>query len=269
MRVLIFWDIYGRIGRAAIKKQLPLLKEKYDPDFIVANIDNTTSWRWPIEKHVLELESLWIDLLTTWDHIFDNIDRVKDVLDNDNSKLLRVANFYETDEYKIPGRWYKIIKKNWKKLLVIHLMWEVFMRYNVDNPFLKINKILEKTKWENFDWIIVDFHKEATAEWYWMWFYLDWKISFLFGTHTHIQTNDELILPEWTWMLSDVWMNWSLYSVIWADFDSVKKRFLTWIGRWKIKQSLDKKYVVNAVVVDIDENKKCTNIKKIRIREEL
>lgn len=266
MKILIFWDVYGRIWRAALKKELPMLKEKHKPDFVIVNIENTTSWKWPIEKHVLELESLWIDLMTWWDHIFDNIDRIADYLNSGDSKLIRPANLYESDKYILPWKWYKIIENNWKKLLVIHLLWEVFMNHKVLNPFLISEEILEKTGWENVDWVVIDFHKETTAEWYGLWLFLDWKISFIYWTHTHIQTNDELILPKWTWILSDVWMNWPLFSVIWADFKSVEKRFLTWIWRWKITQNLDKDYVVNWVIVEINEEKKCSHIEKIRIR---
>lgn len=269
MKILVFWDVYGRVGRNALKKELPKLKEKYNPDFIVVNVDNCTSWRGPIEKHILELESLGIDLMMWWDHVFDNIERVKDYLDREDSKLLRPANFYEHDKYKKPWKWYKILEKNGKRLLVVHLLWQVFMNYNVDNPFFTIEDILEKTKWENLDWIIIDFHKETTAEWYWMWFFLDGKISFIFGTHTHIQTNDELILPKGTWIISDVWMNWPLYSIIWADYKTVEKRFLSWIWRWKLSQCMDPNYVVNWVCVEIGDNMECKSIEKIRIRWKL
>jgi len=269
MKILVFWDVFGRIWRAALKKELPLLKEKYNPDFIIVNIENCSSWRGPIEKHALELESLWIDVMTWWDHIFDNITKIEDYLEKEDSKLIRPANFRETPDYLLPWKWYKIIEKNNKKLLVIHVLWQVFMNNIVDNPFHKIKEIIEKISWEKLDWIIIDFHKETTAEWYWLAHFLDWKVSFVFWTHTHIQTNDELILPNGTWILSDVWMNWSLYSVIWADYHSVEKRFLSWISKWKISQCLDKNYVVNWVLVDIWENMKCENIEKIRIRGKL
>jgi calcineurin-like phosphoesterase len=99
--------------------------------------------------------------------------------------------------------------------------------------------------------------------------FLDGQVSFVFGTHTHIQTNDELILPGWTGIISDVWMSWPLYSVIWADFGSVKKRFLTGIGKGKIEQQLDPHYVVNGVCIEVGENRKVTNLEKIRIRGKL
>jgi calcineurin-like phosphoesterase len=100
--------------------------------------------------------------------------------------------------------------------------------------------------------------------------FLDWKISFLFWTHTHIQTNDELVLPFWTGILTDVWMSWPLHSVIWADFEWVKPRFLSWVLSGKIDQALWNDYVVNACMVEIDEKtRKCIDIEKIRIRWKL
>ena len=139
------------------------------------------------------------------------------------------------------------------------------MKYNVYNPFLEIDKILKKFSDKKIDTIIIDFHKEATAEGYWMLSFLDSRVWFLYWTHTHIQTNDDYISENWTWFLSDIWMIWSLKSVIWADFGSVKKRFLTWIIKWKIKQSLDDNYILNAVIINIDNNK-CKNIEKIKIK---
>lgn len=266
MKILVLWDIYGRVWRAALTKELPLLKKKHNPDFVIANIENATSGRWPIEKHARELQSLWIDLMTTWDHIFDNILKIEDYLNDDESEIIRWANFYEHKDFKIPWKWYKIIENNGKKLLVIHLIGEVFMNKKVNNPFEIADDILEKFSNEELDWIIIDYHKETTAEWYWMWFHLDWKVSAIFWTHTHVQTNDELILKNGTWIISDVWMSWPLYSVIWADFKSVEKRFLTWLNKWKIEQCLDKNYVVSWAIFEIWDDMKCQNIEKIRIR---
>jgi hypothetical protein len=265
MKVLIFWDVYWKIGRAALKKQLPLLRSKYNPDFIIVNVDNISSWRGPIEKHIIEMEKLWIDIMTWGDHIFDNLIRIKDKLEEKNSKLLRPANFYESKNYKVPGKWYKVIEKNGKKLLLIHLLWEVFMKFRVENPFIKVENILKEFKKERLDWIIIDFHKEVTSEWYWMVYFLNGKVSFIYWTHTHIQTNDDIILDNWTWIISDIWMVWSIKWVIGADYNSVEKMFLTWINKWKIEQSLDKNYIVNWVYLEIWEDSKSKKIEKIRI----
>lgn len=268
MKILIFWDIYWRIWRNAFLKELPILKQKYNPDFIIVNVDNLSSWRWAIENHILELQRSWVDLMTSWDHIFDNIEKIKDYLNNPNSKLIRACNYYENDEFKVPWKWYKILEKNSKRLLVVHLLSANWLRDLVYNPFLKLQEILKDFENEKLDWIIVDFHKEFTSEMYWMALSFDWKISFWYWTHTHIQSNDELILDNWTWVINDIWMSWSLFSVIWADLSSVKSRFFTWINKWKIEQSLDNRYVVNWAFIEI-EDFKCINIEKIRIRWKL
>jgi len=269
MRVLIFWDIYGRVWRKAFIKNFDSFKTKYSPDFIIANVENISSWRWPIEKHILDLDKLNIDVYTSWNHIMDNYEKIKDYLDKPSSKLIRPANFYETSEYILAWKWYKIIEKNSKKLLVINIMSSVFLRDDVYNPFLKIDEILKEV-WTDFSWIIIDFHRETTREIYAMWMWLDWKISFLYWTHTHIQTNDDTIFPWWTWILTDIWMCWPIYSVIWADFNSLKMRFITWIHAWKVQQSLDNNYVISGMVVDIDENtKKTIKIEKFRYIDKL
>ena len=267
MKILIFWDVYWRIWRKALAKELPMLKRKYDSDFVIVNIENATSGRWPIEEHAIELEKLWIDVMTSWDHIFDNEEKIKDYLNKSDSKLIRPLNFYEASEYDIPWKGYKIVEKDGKKILVINLLSETFMRFDVYNPFLKIKEFLENLD-EDYDAIIVDFHKEVSSETYGLWYMLDWKVSLIYWTHTHMQTNDEVILDNWTWIITDVWMVGPFPSVIWADFNSLKKRFLTWIWRWKIEQSLDNRYVVNWLFVEI-EDKKCVKIEKIRIRGEI
>lgn len=262
MKILAFWDVYWRIWRKALKKELPFLVEKYKPDFVIANVDNATSGRGIIEKHILEFEKMWVDIMTSWDHFFDNFHKFSNYLERDNSKLLRCANFYDEDLVWV---WDKIFKKNWKKLLVIHLQWEVFMKLFVNNPFREIQKILKKYENEKLDWIILDFHKEVTSEIKAMWQLLDWKISLLFWTHTHIQTNDETILENGTWYITDLGMNWAKNSIIWAEFDSVKSIFLNGFRDKKMTQSLDKNYIVSGIFAEIWDNWFCKKIEKIRV----
>lgn len=269
MKILIFGDIFGRIGRKAIKINISKLKEKYNPTFIIANIENITGGRWPILRHILEMKELWIDLFTGGDHVFDNEKDILEYLDDNNSKLLRPANLYEHYKYKIPGKWYKIIEKNWKRLLVIHLLGQVFMKFDVYNPFLKSEEIIKELKLsgEKIDWIIIDFHRETTSEIYALANHLNWKISLVYGTHTHIQTNDEIILSWGTWLISDVGMSWAIDSIIWSDYRSLEKRFLTGINRGKIEPKNTGKYISYSIVADI-ENMRCLSIEKIKIIED-
>lgn len=270
MKVLIFGDIYGRIGRNAFLKNFPSLYEKYNPDFVVVNAENISSGKWPVEKHMKELDRFPIDVYTSGNHIFDNEEEIRNYLEKEDSKLIRPLNFYESDLFSIPGKWYKVVEKNGKKLLVINLMSQIFMRDDMYNPFLKMEEFLKTISPGDYDGIIVDFHRETTSETYAMGMLLDGRVSFVFGTHTHIQTNDELILPGGTWLLTDVGMSGPLYSIIGADFDSMKKRFLTWMAKGKIAQCLDKHYVVSGVCVEIDENTWHTiHLEKIRVRGSL
>jgi len=267
MKILAFWDIYGRVWRKALAKEIDSLKEKYEPDFCIANLENCTSGRGPVEKHVKELEALWIDFFSGGDHIFDNLKSIENYLTSAESKILRPANLYEQKYYSIPGKWYSIIEKNWKKLLFIHLIWEVFMNHNVYSPFLKADEILEELdkNWVEYDASIIDFHCEASAEFYGLAHFLDGRVSAMFGTHTHVQTNDEKVLQGKTAIISDIGMNGPLYGVIGADYGSVRKRFLSGISKWLISQSLEKDYLISGAIFEIGDDGKANWIEKIRI----
>lgn len=251
MKILIFWDVYGRLWRKALQLELPKLKEIYKPDFVVVNIENITSWKGPIDTHVRFIRDLWVDVMTWWDHIFDQWEQIQSSLCDPKCHLIRPANFYTHES--LSGTWYIIVEKNNKRLLVIQLIGEIFMNHKVQNPFLYIDELLNNIPRENYDACIIDFHRETTSEIAGMAYFLDGKISGIYGTHTHVQTSDAHILPKWTWMISDVGMNGPHYSVIWASFDSVKTRFLSGVSRWKILQELSWAYRVSAVVMDIDD----------------
>ncbi|PZM86658.1 metallophosphoesterase [Candidatus Gracilibacteria bacterium] len=261
IKVLIFGDVYGRIGRAGLKQELDNLIKKYSPDFKIANIDNISYGKGAIEKHIIEFEKLGFDVLTTGNHYFDNLGKIKNYIQSGNSKIIRCANFLGD----LVGDGYKIIEKNGKKILVIHLLGQIFMGINTENPFRKADEIIEKFKNEKIDGIIIDFHKETSSEGYGLLHYLDGKVSFIFGTHTHVQTNDEIIFPKGTGFISDIGMSGPLYSVIGADFLSVKSVFLNGYRDRAPEQSLDKNYIVNGVYIEIGDNGKCTKIEKIKI----
>lgn len=254
MKILIFGDIYGRLWRKAFSKEFENMKQKYLPDFTIVNIENITSGRWPASVHAEFVENLWVDLMTGGDHVFDNMPDIKKYFDKSECKLIRPANFIDSPHHKVPWVWYKIISNNNKKLLVIQLLWEVFMNHKVENPFLKVEKILWEIPRNTYDYAVVEFHRETTAEIYGMANFLDGKVAAVYGTHTHIQTNDAHILKSGTAMISDVGMNGPFDSVIWADYASVEKRFLTGISRWKIEQQLKWKYIINAILLEIDES---------------
>lgn len=265
MKILFFGDIYGRVWRKALLRELPSLKEKYTPDFIIANVDNITSGRGAVESHVDMVSTAWVDICTGGDHIFDNLDSIKSKLDSPDSNLLRPGNLYGGSD-EVPWVWEKVFYKDGKKLLMIHALWEIFINHKVKNPFHWIDGVLEKYASEKLDAICVDFHKEVTSESQALGLYLDGKVTFVWGTHTHVQTNDARILPQGTGFITDVWMNGSLNSVIGADFWSVRKRFLTGIQKGKIEQSLAKDYVVSGVYIETSPGSlQCSSIETIKI----
>lgn len=267
MKILIFGDLFWRVWRNALIKEIDSLRREYKPHFVVVNWENVSSWRGPIEKHMKEIHDIWVDLYTSGDHFLDNEKNLLPYLERKDCKIIRPANYYESDFYTIPWKGHTVLEQFWKKLLVINLLSETFTRDNVYNPFLKVDDILKEyeKKWDKLDWIIIDFHKEVGSEWYALQEFLDWRVSFIFWTHTHIQTNDDNISDLWTGLISDVWMIWWKRSIIGSDYGSLKKRFLTGINKWKIEQSSDPNYVMNWVLVEIDEKTmKCISIEKIR-----
>lgn len=267
LKFLILWDVYWRNGRRLIKKFLPELKQKYSPDIMIANSENMTSWKAAVVKHILEMQELWFDCLTWWNHSFFNLKDNRDYINSNNSIQIRPANYFEHPDYQIPGKWYKIIEKNSKKILVINLIGNSFMWWHTYNSFMKVDEIL-KDLWNNFDAILIDFHRETTAESYAMSEYLDSKVSVVYGTHTHVQTNDEHIMKWGTAMITDIWMVGSFHSSLWQKFESRLANFATWINIFSEKNEVDMwPGQVNWIYVEI-EDKKCIKIEKIKIIEE-
>lgn len=271
MKVLIFWDIYGRLWRKAFIKEFGKLKKIHSPDLTIANIENITSWRGPASVHAEMIDDLWVDVMTGGDHIYDNMPDISKYFSKEDCKLIRPANFIDSKAYPLFWEWYKIvISSTGERLLVVQLLWEVFMSHKVENPFHKIDIILESVDSSSYDICVVEFHRETTAELYGMAHYLNGRVALVYWTHTHIQTNDAHILSAWTWIIADIGMNWPFESIIWADFNSVKKRFLTWISRWKIEQQLQGKYIINALSVTLNtKSGLCEDIKNISFTWEL
>ncbi len=264
MKVLIFGDIYGRLWRKALSQEFEKLRLKYEADFTIANIENSTGGRGPITEHAQEISDLWVDVMTGGDHIFDNAPNIYSYFKKENCNLIRPANFYESPGNIPKGTGSIIVEKNGKRLLVLQLLGEVFMSHKVSHPFLKVAQLLEEIPRDSYDACIVDFHRETTAELYGMGYFLDGKVSVVYGTHTHIQTNDAHILKKGTWIITDVGMNGPYDSVIGACYSSVEKRFLTGIQRGKIEQQLTGPYIISALFVEIDDSTGlCTQIENI------
>lgn len=259
LKILIFGDICGKIGRKAVAKILPDLKKKYDPDLTIANVENLAHGKGTTVKTLEEMIEAGIDFFTSGDHAFDKSE-VIEILEQKNCPLIRPANFPDG----VPGKGEKMLEIGTKKVLVVNLMGRVFMKSQYDCPFKRMDEILEKYKNEGLSAIIVDMHAEATSEKNAFGLYLDGKVSAVLGTHTHIGTDDYKILPQGTAFVTDIGMVGASDSILGVDKENILKNFLTQIPQThEIPE--EGLCLVNAIYIEIDtKDKKTTKIKKIK-----
>lgn len=244
MRFLLIGDVIGRTGRNTVKEVLPEVKKKYKPDFIVLNGENLAGGFGITKKVFDEVERLGIDVFTSGNHIWDKKDIFKFI--DEEPKILRPANYPPM----VPGRGYGIYEKNGKKIAVINLIGRVFMGLPLDCPFRKFDEIYEEIK-DKADYIIVDFHGEATSEKNAFGYYVDGRATVVFGTHTHVQTADEKILPKNTVYITDVGLTGAYHSVIGVSIDEPIKGFLTGLPQ-KFEIAKGEK-IFNAFFVEIED----------------
>lgn len=251
-----------------VQDHIAALHAQYAPDFMFANSENITGGKGPTAQHIETMRELGFDVLTGGNHVFSNLKNCGDCFDNPASIQIRPENFFVNPFYQVPGRGWKVVEKNGFRILVVNLMSSVFMRDHLDNPFLVADRLLRELESERFDAVFVDFHRETTAETCNMAYFLDGRATVVYGTHTHVQTNDERIFPLGTGMITDVGMTGSLDGSIGHTFESRLPQFLTGTNLFgpKAEQAIGRG-VLNGLYVEI-ENKRCVKIETIRIREE-
>jgi 2',3'-cyclic-nucleotide 2'-phosphodiesterase len=255
MNILFIGDIFGSPGRSLMKKYLPELRKEFEIDFCIANGENVAHGKGITEKTANELFMCGIDVFTSGNHIWDRKDSI-DYLKKEQ-RILVPLNYSE----KSVGATKYITTIGNSKLAVINLIGQVFMN-PVDSPFTALEKILLKIKKETNN-IFVDFHAEATAEKRALAFNFDGQISAIVGTHTHIQTADEEILPNKTAYITDVGMTGPHDSCIGITKEIVIKKMKTSMPqRFEIAEG---GLQINAVVIEIDEETgKAVEIQRIK-----
>lgn len=256
MKILTVGDIVGNNGITYLNKIVPDLKQKENIDFIIVNGENAAEGMGITEKNFKDILSCGTDVVTMGNHTWGKKDIFNFI---DHPKLIRPANYSEG----VVGKGYIITECKGKKIAVINLIGRVDMNVLSENPFTVANNIINKIK-NNVDIIVVDFHAEATAEKIAMANYLDGKVTIIFGTHTHVQTADERILPKGTAYITDIGMTGPLNSVIGMDVKASIKRFETSLPeRYKIAEGKSK---FNACIFEMDEtNCKVTKISRINL----
>lgn len=258
MRVLHIGDIVGESGRKAIKSLLPLLRKEKSPDLVIANCENLAGGFGVTEKTIKEMFDSGVDVMTSGNHIWDKKEALKII--TQEPRLIRPANYPPG----VPGADYYIFEtKNGAKVLVFNLLGRVFME-PLDCPFRTADRIINEFK-EKINIFLLDFHAEATSEKLAIAWYLQGRVSAVIGTHTHVQTADERILPLGTAYITDAGMTGSISSVIGMRKEEAIQRFLTFIPH---KFEVAKGDIeLQGVLFDVDENTgKGLQIERIKIK---
>ncbi|MBU1289885.1 TIGR00282 family metallophosphoesterase [Patescibacteria group bacterium] len=256
MKILFLGDIVGRPGREALKKVIPLWRDEFEPDLIIANGENMAHGAGITRNSLEEVLGAGIDLVTSGDHTWKHKE-IAGLLEDKKIPLIRPANFPPG----LPGKGYRLIEIRTKKVLVINLIGRVFMRQQYDDPFRKADKIL-KAMSEEADIIIVDWHAEATAEKVCLGWYLDGRVTAVLGTHTHVPTADERVLPNGTAYISDVGMVGVRDSSLGRRKEDAIKRYLTQ-GNIRLEVA-EGPVEVDAVLIGTGKNGKANKIERIQ-----
>ncbi len=216
MKILFIGDIVGKLAREKVKKNIDTLKTKYTPDVIIANAENATGGYGLSKKDANDLLSSGLDVLTLGNHAWDQREMLTFI--EECPKIVRAINY----PIGVPGRGsYALELINGKKIIVVQVMLRLFMGMSLDDPFTSINNFLISEKLgSTCNSILIDLHGEATSEKNAFGHYVDGRVSAVLGTHTHIPTSDNSILPNGTAYQTDVGMTGNYNSVIGMDVEN-------------------------------------------------
>ncbi|MBQ7514936.1 MAG: TIGR00282 family metallophosphoesterase [Schwartzia sp.] len=258
MNILMVGDVIGRPGRAAFARYTPKLRKEKGIDLVVVNGENAAGGKGLTEPVFDELLSGGADIVTSGNHIWDKKE-VAAIIDRE-PYLVRPANYPEGT----PGRGWCVYPWRAKNIGVLNLAGRTFMP-PLDCPFQKAEAALRALK--DCDVILVDFHAEATSEKLALGWYLDGRVSAVAGTHTHIQTADERVLPGGTAYVSDLGMVGPMNSVLGVRTDIILQKFTTGLPtRFDLA---DGPCVYSALFITIDEATGRTgSVERVQIREE-
>ncbi len=240
MRILMVGDVVGKPGRRGIRELVPVLRQRYQIELVIANAENAAGGVGLTLSTAQELLESGVDILSSGNHIWAQ----KDIIPHLNGELpiLRPLNYPDG----VPGRGYI----STGKALVINLEGRTFMK-DLDCPFRVMDRLLAELE-NRPKVIIVDFHAEATSEKAALGRYLDGRVSAVLGTHTHVGTVAACILPQGTAFITDVGMVGPINSIIGNDVEAAIQRFLT---RMPHRLSVGEgKVLLNAVLVEVDDD---------------
>lgn len=255
MRILFLGDIVGEPGRKSVLKFLKSIQKEHSIDFTIVNGENAAGGRGITAKIANELFKEGVDVITTGDHVWDQKE-LADHLTTEN-RILRPMNYPDG----APGNGSIVLETPAGKIAILNAQGRTFMGQALENPFLIVEKEVERLRSEEVKMIFLDFHAETTSETIAMSYHLDGKASAVVGTHTHVQTADERILANGTAALTDAGMCGPETSVLGRSVESIVYRF---------KSSLPTRFPVAkgpvrlcGAIIDIDpETGKSTHIER-------
>lgn len=258
MRILFVGDVFGNLGRKALKRHLGNIKKEHNVDFCIVNAENAAAGRGITYSIANDLYSIGVDCITLGNHTWGKGDIV-DFIDAD-LKMVRPANY----PVELPGKGSRVITNDGGQSIgVINVLGRVYME-GVDCPFRAIEKEVAYLK-QFVKVIIVDIHAEATSEKYAIAWDSDGKVSAVLGTHTHVQTADDRIMPKGTAFLADVGMTGPYDGIIGVDRNIILKKFKTYMPQ-RFEPAVGMAQI-NAVIVDVDaESGKATSIERINMK---
>lgn len=254
LKILFIGDVVGRPGRACVAHFVPLLRAEHDIDFIIANGENLAAGKGATYEKYKEMLDAGVDYFTSGNHIWDNPDIIP-YLKEKSVKILRPAN-YPGD---CPGDGFADLEIKGHKVTIINLLGQVFIPVFLENPFKVADEIIGESK---DSIVLIDFHAEATSEKIALAYYLDGRISAMVGTHTHVQTADEQILPKGAGFISDLGMCGPKESVLGVRKEIIIRQFLTALPQsHKVAAGA---CIFNACLIEIDpETKKAVSMLRI------
>jgi metallophosphoesterase (TIGR00282 family) len=250
MKILAIGDVVGKPGRRAVAALLPGLRQELGIDAVVANGENAAAGRGLTGKTSKELFDAGVDVITSGNHIWDQREIVEHL--EKDTRILRPANYPET----APGRGVT----SDARLTVINLMGRTFM-YEIDDPFRVADRLLAEVPAGQT--IVVDMHAEATSEKVAMGWYLDGRVTAVFGTHTHVPTADQRLLPKGTAFVCDIGMCGTRDSIIGVDPEPVLRKFLTGMpAKFSVAEG-PTTVTFNAVLIEADETGQARSIERV------
>jgi metallophosphoesterase (TIGR00282 family) len=261
MKLLFLGDIVGRPGRDLVRRHVRALATRHGADLVIANGENAAGGAGITRDNMLEILAAGVDVITTGNHVWDKRETLEFI--GNEPRLIRPANYPEGT----PGAGsYVATTRSGERVGVINLMGRVFL-HAIDDPFRAAEREIERVKSDGAKVIFVDMHAETTSEKLALSYYLDGKVSAVIGTHTHVQTADERILPGGTACLTDVGMTGPHDGVIGIEKSAIIARFMTGLpGRFETASGDPR---LNAVVVTVDASTgKASAIERISLSED-